>query len=108
MEMHEEQLIVIHLVFHLPIMHKVIFNANNAATSILQRAKCESTTLTTYFARRVIDANVIQYIYLEFPQHFVWNTTTKKRHPNELVLFWEGYILLIQLLKNIITFDYFL
>jgi hypothetical protein len=71
MEMHEEQPNVICIVFHLSGMHRVMFNANDDVTSIFQRAEHESTTLTTYSIRCVIDANVKQYTYLEFPQHFV-------------------------------------
>jgi hypothetical protein len=58
-------------------MHKVVFNANDDATLILQRAQRISTTLIAYIARCVIDANARQYTYLQIPQHFVWNTTTK-------------------------------
>jgi hypothetical protein len=32
----------------------------------------------------------------------------KDGHLDKLYLFWEGYILLIQLSENIITFDYLL
>ncbi len=89
MEMHEEQPNVICLVFHLLGMHRVMFNANNDVTSILQRAKHESTTLNTYFTRCVIDANARQYTYLEFPQHFVWNTTTKRWTPRQIKFVFE-------------------
>jgi hypothetical protein len=41
-------------------MHKVMFNANDDVTSILQRTKHESTTLATYSIRCVIDANARQ------------------------------------------------
>jgi hypothetical protein len=58
-------------------MHKVVFNANENATSVLQITQHKSTTLIAYIARSVIDASARQYTYLEFPQHFVWNTTTK-------------------------------
>jgi hypothetical protein len=84
MEMHEEQLNVVHLVLHLSRMHRVVFNANNDATSILQRVKRESTTLTTYFAICIIDANARQYAYFEFPQHFVWNTSAKRWTPRRI------------------------
>ncbi len=38
-------------------MHRLVFNANDDATSVLQIVKHKSTTLTAYFARCVIDAN---------------------------------------------------
>jgi hypothetical protein len=84
MEMHEEQPNVIRLVLHFLGMHRVMFNANNDVISIFQIAKHESTTLTTYSTRYVIDANVKQYTYVEFPQHFVRNTTTKKWTPKRI------------------------
>ncbi len=57
--------------------HKVVFNANNDATLVLQIAQHESTTLIAYIARCVIDVNARQYTYLESFQHFFWNTTIK-------------------------------
>jgi hypothetical protein len=84
MEMREEQLNVVHLALHLSRMHRVVFNANDDATLILQRVKPKSTTLTTYFAICIIDANARQYAYLEFPQHFVWNTMAKGWTPRQI------------------------
>jgi hypothetical protein len=62
-----------------------MFNANDDVTSIFQRAKHESPTLATYSIRCVIDANARRYTYLEFPQHFVWNTTTKRWTPRQII-----------------------
>jgi hypothetical protein len=68
--------------------HKVVFNANNDATLVLQIAQHESTTLIAYIARCVIDVNARQYTYLEFFQHFFWNTTIKWWAPK-----WIGFAL---------------
>jgi hypothetical protein len=84
MEMHEEQPNVICLALDLPGMHRLVFNGNDDATSILQIVEHESTTLIAYFARCVIDANVKQYMYLELLQHFVWNITTNKWTPRQI------------------------
>ncbi len=68
--------------------HKVVFNANNDATLVLQKAQHESITLIAYIARCVINVNARQYTYLEFLQHFVWNTTIKWWAPK-----WIGFAL---------------
>jgi len=84
MEMHEEQPNVVRLALHLSKMHRMVLNANDDAMSILQKTKCESTTLTTYFVICIINANVRQYAYIEFLEHFVWNTTVKRWTPRRI------------------------
>jgi hypothetical protein len=83
MEMNEEQPNVICFALHLLGMDKMDFDANDVTTSNLQKVKNGMTT--TYFMRCVIDADIKQYMYIEFLQHCVWNiNTTKNGHPNKL------------------------
>ncbi len=76
--MHEEQPSVVHLVLYLLGLHRVVFNLDDDVVSVLPKAKCERTMLIGFFARCAIDANVQQYTYLQFPQHYVWKTTIKE------------------------------
>jgi hypothetical protein len=71
---------------HLPSQHLVRFNPDNDPSDILERASRETTTLTAFFAANAdeqIGELARRYTYQEFPQHFVFQTRTKKWTPRQ-------------------------
>lgn len=83
MNMHEEVPNVVRLALHLPGMHMVIFDPADDASTILARADRQKTTLTAFFEACKTFEFARCYTYQEFPQHFVWNKSTKKWTPRK-------------------------
>ncbi len=86
----------------------VVFNANDDATLIFQRAQCKSTTLIAYITDVLLMQMLDNTHILNFFNILFGILPQNDGHPNELDLPWEGCILLIQLSENVITFDCFL
>ncbi|CAG8521646.1 11109_t:CDS:2 [Scutellospora calospora] len=81
--MHKEVPNVVRLALHLPEMHRVVFDPNDSAAAILAHADRQKTTLTSFFETCANLESAQQYTYQEFPQHFVWNKSTKKWSPQK-------------------------
>jgi hypothetical protein len=79
---HEQIPNVVRLQVHLPNHHMVIFNPNQDIHTILQRGAQQCTTLTAFFEansdRGPLGQEAQKYTYQEFPQHFIFDESTKK------------------------------
>ena len=78
MSIHKEVPNVVKLALHLPKMHPVVFNPADDLSTILSRAERHKTTLTAFFEACTNLESARQYVYQEFPQHFVWNKKIKQ------------------------------
>src|SRR5260363_19868 len=75
--LHAEVPNIVRLALHLPGMHRVVFDPNDEAADIFACADRQKTTLTAFFKTCTNLEFAHQFIYQEFPQHFVWNKTSK-------------------------------
>ena len=78
--LHQEIPAVVRMQLHLPRMHFVIFNEEEALVSIIERSAQQQTTLTGFFVCCASDEFTRTLTYQEFPQHYVWNNKQKCGH----------------------------
>ena len=82
-EMHEEKPTVMRLQLHLPDQEPVVFEEDQDAAEVLENARNKKTTLTGYFRANQLYPEARQYLYQEFPQHYVWNKKSTKWTPRQ-------------------------
>jgi hypothetical protein len=63
---HTEWPPITRLVIHLPGQHNVIFNENEDLATMAERAACQKTTLTAYFAYNAQNADGPNMVYVDF------------------------------------------
>jgi hypothetical protein len=61
----------------LPGQHNVIFNENENLAVVVERAACQRTTLTTYFAYNAQHADGWNVVYADFPINHFWKIREK-------------------------------
>jgi len=74
--LHDRHPAVQPLDIHLEHQQRVIFQ-DGQAEAVLAKGE-PRTTLTEFFRINAADATGRQYLYHEFPEHFMWNQTTKQ------------------------------
>src|SRR5437588_904756 len=70
---HQEQPPVMHLALHLEGQHAVYFNGLNNPEEIRQRVESSLSTLIAFFDYNQKNEDGLQYLYHEFPEHFVYD-----------------------------------
>jgi len=84
--MHHESPTVVRLQIHLPDEQSIVFDQNEDAQDVIDRAASKDTTLTAYFKANSADLPEARvHLYQEFPQHFVWvkNRTQQTWKPRQ-------------------------
>ena len=71
-KMHEEWPNVYRLQLHLEGEHNVTFREESTTAEVEDRAENATSTLIQFFNECAQDENAHQYLYQEFPQHYVW------------------------------------
>jgi hypothetical protein len=69
--MHQELPTVVRLQVHLPDEQSVVYDQDEDPQDVFEQAAMKDTTLTPYFKANKESAMTRQYLYQEFPQHFV-------------------------------------
>lgn len=68
---------VVSLQLHLPNMQSVVFHASQNLMNILSDDIRTKTMLTEVFEKNRSNSNARQYLYHEFPEHYVWHHKDK-------------------------------
>jgi hypothetical protein len=63
---------VLQMQVHLPEMHMVPFNDIDSLEEVAARALSQRSMLTEYFKMNIEDPKARQYLYREFPEHYIW------------------------------------
>jgi hypothetical protein len=74
---------VVRLQVHLPGNHLMIFDPTKSLDHVLQHEECEQSMLTGFFAANCSHVLACQYMYQEFPQHFLWHKDDKEWHSRQ-------------------------
>jgi hypothetical protein len=61
----------------------MIFDPTESLAHVLQHGERKQSMLTGFFVANHSYAFARQYMYQEFPQHFVWHKDDKEWHPRE-------------------------
>ena len=69
---HKEQPPVTHLTLHLPGHHAVYFDGNDNPAEVQAQVEAALSTLIAFFAYNMQNEDGRQYLYHEFPEHFVY------------------------------------
>ncbi|CAG8616463.1 15940_t:CDS:1, partial [Cetraspora pellucida] len=69
---------VLRLQVHLPYRQNITFLQNKKLKDIIDDEQNKKTMLTEYFKMNEINPDARNYLYCEFPRHYVWNKTNKK------------------------------
>ena len=80
---HEEWPPVIHLALHLPGEQPVYFETDAGALNMEERMAASTSTLLEFFKYNAEKEDGRQYLYQDFPAHFVFNPKTKKWKPRQ-------------------------
>jgi hypothetical protein len=62
---------VLQMQVHLPGMHMVPFNDTDNLEDVIECAQSQRSMLTEYFKMTIEDPNACQYLYREFPKHYI-------------------------------------
>ncbi|XP_056697701.1 uncharacterized protein [Spinacia oleracea] len=65
------------LQLHLQNKHQIRFNKNQYIEDFLQMPQNSRTMLTEFFKMNLSDPEARKYLYIEFPQHYRWLTSSK-------------------------------
>uniref|UniRef100_A0A0E0RC29 Helitron helicase-like domain-containing protein n=1 Tax=Oryza rufipogon TaxID=4529 RepID=A0A0E0RC29_ORYRU len=68
---------VLQLQLHLPGMHMVTFRGSDNLEDVVAREAASRTMLTEYFRMNQVNSDANNYLYREFPEHFVWQKGEK-------------------------------
>ncbi|XP_021835604.1 uncharacterized protein [Spinacia oleracea] len=71
------------LQLHLQNRQQIRFNTNQSIEDILQMPQNSRTMLTEFFKMNVSDPEARKYLYIEFPQHYRWLTSSKNMEKKE-------------------------
>ena len=74
---------VVRLQLHLEGEHSVTFCETSAAADVQNIANAASSTLLAYFKECAKTPSACQYLYQEFPQHYVWDKKKKTWSPRK-------------------------
>ena len=80
---HEEWPPVIHLALHLPGHQPVYFEPEAGVLALEERMMASSSTLMAYFEYNARQEDGHQYLYQEFPIHFVYKAKDKEWKPRQ-------------------------
>ncbi|CAG8613902.1 23466_t:CDS:2 [Dentiscutata erythropus] len=69
---------ILRLQIHLSDKQNITYPESSDITNILADEQNKKTMLTEYFEVNKVDSEARNYTYREFPQHYVWNKTSKK------------------------------
>ncbi|MCO5570635.1 hypothetical protein L7F22_024362 [Adiantum nelumboides] len=76
--LHSDAFDVQRLSVHVPSGQMVTFQDHDRLGDVLQRDTLEKTTLTEWFACNVENPEANDTLYIDFPQKWVWNSSSKK------------------------------
>lgn len=82
-KMHAEVPNIVRLQLHLEGEHSITFRENNSLEEVQNRAETSTSTLLAYFKECLDNPDARQYLYQEFPQHFVWIKNQKLWKPRQ-------------------------
>ncbi|XP_028060049.1 uncharacterized protein LOC114263666 [Camellia sinensis] len=74
---------VLALHLHLSNMQLVNFKEKDNLPSVLQFGRASRTMLTEYFATNKANTSTRQWLYSEFPEHYVWNVQDRYWKPRQ-------------------------
>ena len=77
---HEEFPPVIHLAIHLPDQQPVYFNSDIAVTDLQNRLDAAQSILMAFFQYNLLNTDGRQYLYQEFPVHYVYDKPRRRWH----------------------------
>jgi len=80
---HEEWPPVTHLALHLPGEQPVYFEPEAGVLALEERMATSSSTLMAFFKYNAENEDGHQYLYQEFPTHFVYKSRTKEWKPRQ-------------------------
>ena len=75
-KLHTQKPSVIPLPVHEKDTHSVVFDSNTDEMTILERVQRSKTMLMGYFEANSRYPEARSYLYVEFPEHFVWNRSS--------------------------------
>jgi hypothetical protein len=74
---------VLQMEVHLPGMHMVPFNDTDSHEEVAALALSQRFMLTEYFKTNIDDPKARQYLYKEFPEHYIWVKSGKYWKPRK-------------------------
>ncbi|PIA57971.1 hypothetical protein AQUCO_00500123v1 [Aquilegia coerulea] len=73
-------------------MHELLFSENQTASDLVEDEDTSRTMLTEFFTKNVEDPVAQQYLYREFPEHYIWSPNGDKFYVRMLLIHKRGPI----------------
>ena len=76
--LHQEYPAHVRLAVHLPNEQLIYFNENDDMNTLIDELSLSATTLTEWFKTNQSDSNAREFLYTQFPEHYVWVKSDKR------------------------------